>query len=64
MKALGLELVLVHYLDERGALMLKLDQVSGQGEICGINVQGQEVVDCVVEDWEPLFCLRLEVNLE
>ena len=36
MKALRLELVMVDYLDRTGALVMKLDQVSGCGEMCGI----------------------------
>ena len=38
MKSLRLELVLVDYLNEKGALMMKLDQVSGRGEIFGIHI--------------------------
>ena len=37
-KVLRLELVLVYYLDEKESLMMKLDQVSDLGGMCGINV--------------------------
>ena len=63
-KSVRFELLLVYSLEETGALMTKLDQVLGQGEYCGINVLGQEVVDYLVEDWKYLFCPHMEINLD
>ena len=47
-KAMKLELVLLDYLDDTGAMIMKMDQVSGWGEMCGINLWGQEMVGSLV----------------
>ena len=57
-------MVLVDYLDKTGELMMKMEQVSEWGEMSGIIVWGQEVVDYLVEDWEPILYPGMEVNLE
>ena len=59
-----LEMVLVYYLYETGAMMINMEQLSGWGEMRVIHVWGQEVVDYLVEDWKNLLCLRIEEKLE
>ena len=55
--SLRLEVVLVDYLEEQEEMMIKYGQESGWGELCGTIFWDQELVDCLVDYWEPLLGL-------